>query len=321
MKFTEDQLKLYAAPLSETENQQCLNAIGMVRDALKRLGFADDNKAITKMYDDTYAYALQMNSSYGSRQIKIFIQGSYANNTNVRTESDVDIAIVQEEVFQTIYRSGITDQNYHFTTVPDAPKTFKDEVQECLEYKFGTDVERKNKSIKVHGNTYRKDTDTVPCQRYKDYRQDYRDDPENYIGGIAIKADDGTRIINYPEQHIANGRKKNIDTNSYYKRMVRIIKKMCYLMVDYSYSSAKEMSSFGLESLLWNIPDDIFKKYSIYRYEFGEIVDFIYNNAGALNTYKEANGIKMLCPLQSDVEKYKCFIKDLKSFYEYDIKE
>lgn len=88
-----------------------------------------------------------MRSLYDTRQIKIFIQGSYANNTNVRTQSDVDIAIVIEEVFQTIYRTGINDADYHFSVVPDAPKTFKDEVQECLEYKFGSDVERKNKSI------------------------------------------------------------------------------------------------------------------------------------------------------------------------------
>ena len=276
LKFTEDQLKLFAAPLSETENQLCLNAIGMVRDALKKLGFTDDNKAIAKMYDDTYAYSLQMRSTYGSRQIKIFIQGSYANNTNVRTQSDVDIAIVQEEVFQTAYRTGVTDTNYKFTNAPDAPKTFKDEVQECLEYKFGTDVERKNKSIRVKGNTYRKEADTVPCRRYRDYTQDYYINADNFIGGIVIKADDGTRIINYPEQHIENGRKKNNETNTYYKKMVRIIKKVRYLMEDYYYSSAKNVSSFGLESLLWNIPNDVFKKYAIYRFVFGDIVDYVY---------------------------------------------
>lgn len=319
MKFTEDQLKLYAAPLSETENQQCLNVIGMVRDALKRLGFTDDNRDITKMYEDTYAYTLQMRSLYGSRQIKLFLQGSYANNTNVRTQSDVDIAVVQEEVFHTIYRSGVTDVNYKFTSVPDAPKTFKDEVQECLEAKFGSDVERKNKSIKIHGNTYRKDADSVPCLRYRDYQLDYNNDPNNYVGGIIIKADDGTRIINYPEQHIANGRKKNNDTNYYYKKMVRIVKKMRYLMEDYFYSSAQEVSSFGLESLLWNIPDKIFMTYSTYKYVFGEIVNFLYDNQGAIKTYKEANGIKMLCPLQSDFENYVHFINELKTFYEYDI--
>ena len=40
-----------------------------------------------------------------------------------------------------------------------------------LEHKFGSDVERKNKSIKIHGNTYRKDADSVPCRRYRDYRK------------------------------------------------------------------------------------------------------------------------------------------------------
>ena len=120
MKFTEEQLKLYAAPLSDTENQECLNAIGMIRDALKVLGFTDDGKEIQKLYEDTYSYSLNMRSLQGNRQIKIFVQGSYANNTNVRTESDVDIAVVQEEVFNTEYRSADSiypqsDQDYLFS--------------------------------------------------------------------------------------------------------------------------------------------------------------------------------------------------------------
>ena len=319
MKFTEEQLKTYAAPLSNSENQKCLNAISMVRDALKQLGFTDDNKEISKMYEDTYAYSLEMRSLSGSRNIKLFIQGSYANNTNVRTHSDVDIAVVQEEVFQTIYRPNVTDKEYNFSVVADAPKTFKDEVQECLEAKFGDDVERMNKSIKVHGNTYRKDADTVPCLRYRDYRQDYQNNADNYIGGIVIKSDDGARIVNYPEQHIANGRKKNNNTNHYYKKMVRIIKKINHLMEELLYSSAKEVSSFGLESLLWNIPNTIFIKYTTYRFAFEEVVNYIYNNVDQLSEYKEANGIKILCPSQKDIEIYKRFIKDLKDFYEYDI--
>lgn len=321
MRFTEAQLKQFAAPLSDTENQLCLNAIIMVRDALKRLGFTDDNRSIAKRYTDTYDYSVQMRSLNNTRQIKIFIQGSYANNTNVRTQSDVDIAIVQEETFQTEYRSGVTDENYHFSIASQVSKLFKDEVQECLEYKFGSDVERKNKSIKVNGNTYRKDADTVPCQRYRNYTQEFYNNADDFIGGVVIKCDDGTRIINYPEQHIENGRKKNNETNTYYKKMVRIIKKMRYFMEYYGFESAKNVSSFGLESLLWNMPNDIFMKYSIYRYIFDDVVDYAYDNMGLLYTYKEANGIKQLCPSVSDIEKYKLFIKDLKNFYEYDIKE
>ena len=73
MKFTEKQLKLYAAPLSESENQKCKNAIGMVRDALKPLGFTDDGHPISLLYEDTLAYAIEMRSTYGSRKIKLSI--------------------------------------------------------------------------------------------------------------------------------------------------------------------------------------------------------------------------------------------------------
>ena len=321
MKFTEEQLKQFAAPLCESENQLCLNVFEMVRDALKGIGFTDDNKAITKMFEETLAYTLQMRSFDSSRRIKIFIQGSYANNTNVNTLSDVDIAVVQEEVFQTIYREGVTNENYHFSTAPTTLKSFKDEVYEYLKIKFGNDVERKNKSIKVNGNTYRKDADTIPCWRYRNYSQEYQNNPDNYYGGIYIRADDGTIIINYPEQHIENGRKKNIDTNTYYKKMVRIIKKIRYLMDDSNYMSAKNVSSFGLESLLWNIPNEIFKKFSIYRFEVDEIINYLCNNVDSFYIYKEVNGIKQLCPTPKEVENYSKFLHDLNGFYEYDIGE
>lgn len=322
MKFKESTLKEYAAPLSETENQKCLNAIGMVRDALKDLGFTDYGTPITPLYSDTYAYALEMRSTTADRKIKLFIQGSYANNTNVRTQSDVDIAVVQEDIFRTEYRNSTiypqSDSDYGFTPVPSSAQTFKDEVQQCLTRKFGRDVERKNKSIKVHGNTYRKDADTVPCRRYRDYRNDYLQDQSNYVGGIVIYPDEGGMIINYPEQHIANGRKKNNDTHHYYKKMVRIMKKMRYLMSDAGIACAEKVSSFGLESLLWNVPDDEFTQYSLYGFTFEKLLRYLYLNTSSFSSYKEANGIKLLCPTQTEINAYSEFITALYSFFEYD---
>ena len=101
MKFTEAMLDNYSQPLSATEDQHCKNAILLVRDALKGLGFNNDGRELSLLYPDTYAYSLQLRTADGSRQIKLFVQGSYANNTNVRTQSDVDIAVIQEEVFRT----------------------------------------------------------------------------------------------------------------------------------------------------------------------------------------------------------------------------
>ena len=90
-------------------------------------------------------------------------------------------------------------------------------------------------------------------------------------------------------------------------------------MCDCGYSEAEKVSSFGLESLLWNLPDSLFMKYSIYRYEFGEIVEYLFTHKDELSSYKEANGIKLLCPIVTDVINYKNFIDKLFKFYEYDI--
>ena len=171
----------------------------------------------------------------------------------------------------------------------------------------------------MHGNTYRKDADVVPCRRYRDYRQDYKKDANNYIKGIVILSDEGETIINYPEQHIYNGHVKNGETNGYYKKMVRIMKKMRYIMCERGYKEAEKVSSFGLESLLWNLPKEVFKKYVTYRFEFEEIVNYLYRNKQMLWLYKEANGIKSLCPTQEEVSNYSNFIDRLYSFYEYDI--
>jgi len=292
----------------------------MVRDALKLLNFTDDNKPIERMLNETLAYSVEMRNIATERKIKIFIQGSYANNTCIRMESDVDIAIIQEEIFQTMYRPGVTDAYYKFRTIQPAV-SFKDEVEIALRVKFGNDVKRGDKSIKVHGNTYRKDADTVPCLRFRDYRNDYMFNESNYIGGVAIHPDSGGIIINYPEQHILNGRQKNIDTNHSYKRMVRIIKKMRYIMEDCGYTSSSRVTSFGLESLLWNIPNCIYANYTAYGFIFAEVIGYAYSNRYSLGTYKEANGIKILCPTQIDIANYQNFLYDLIGFYQYDIQE
>ena len=318
MKFTEAQLQSYAAPLSKTEDEKCKNAIGMVRDALKLLDFTDDYKPITKTHDDIMDYSLVMRSAVSNRKVKIFIQGSYANNTNVRTESDVDIAIVQEEVFKPKYRNGVSGSSYGFIDIPLAIVSFKDEVEDCLKRKFDTDVERRNKSIKVYGNSYRKDADTVPCRRFRDYTNDYTFDQSNFVGGVVITPDVGSEIINYPEQHIDNGRKKNSETNHYYKRIVRIMKKMRHIMLDNKITTAKDVSSFGLESLLWNVENHEYLGYSSLGATFEEIMQFLIASSVNWSYYVEANGIKPLFSSDYEKEAYANFMYDLASFYEYD---
>lgn len=321
MRFTETMLDGYSQPLSATEDTQCKNAIEIIRDALKALSFTDDNKKIAPLYSDTLAYSIEMRSLCGSRKIKLFVQGSYANNTNVRQESDVDIAVVEEDTFRTKYRSSEqSDSDYGFITVPPPKKKFKDEVQETLIAKLGNDVERSNKSIKVHGNTYRKDADTVPCRRHRDYRNDYRKDTNNFVGGILIHPDSGGQIINYPEQHIYNGGQKNVATHSHFKKMVRIIKKMRYLMEDSHIFSASNVGSFVLESMLWNVTNSWYlSECENYRkvFAFNQLIEHLKSNKALFNSWKEANGIKKLCPDTDSYNKLCKFVDDLSRYYDY----
>ena len=93
---------------------------------------------------------------------------------------------------------------------------------------------------------------------------------------------------------------------------------LCSRRMKVSYSCADNVSSFGVESLTWNIPDSYFTKYSSYGFAFEEIVSYAYTHKADLPNFYEANGIKKLCPTQQDVNKYSAFIDRLHSFFEYD---
>ncbi len=317
MVFTEEQLKRFAQPISDTEEQMCKNAIKMVKDALSDSNYISAKSETTKLYDDSYSYSYTLRNSLNGRNIKIFVKGSYANNTNIKQNSDVDIAVILESTFRTKYRNDQSDSDYRFTSSSYDVIQFKNEVEGMLREKFGSDVERHNKCILIKGNGYRVDVDSVPCMRLRDYRNNYSQNSEFYLGGIVIKPDNGLEIINYPEQHIEQGVNKNKATNYMYKKMVRVAKHIKNEMDNSGFKYSKEVSSFKLESLLWNIPGDKYNKYSNYKYIFDKLVNYLYNNKSSISNFKEANGIKEL--FNSDAEKqfYIGFIDELKDFYEY----
>ncbi|MDW4005854.1 nucleotidyltransferase [Staphylococcus saprophyticus] len=317
MHFTEEQLKHYAKPLSDTEKNMCKNVIKMVRESLQTLGFEAEGD-IDVLNEDTFSYRIKMKKSSASYKINIFVKGSYANNTNVRQNSDVDIAIVREDVFYTQFRKGVNRENYNFTQANESPFAYKDEVEKALKQKFDSaDIQRGNKAIRINGNTYRKEADCVPCLRYRDYRKDFSFNTENYVGGIKIFSDKGEEIINYPEQHIDNGVIKNKNTNYNYKKMVRIIKEMRHQLIEQGNKNAKNTSSFGVEGLIWNIPDFYFIKYSSFGFIFEELINYLEMKLSDINYFKEANGILNLCNTPEKIKIYQQFVRDLGNHFNY----
>ena len=90
MKYSEQTLQNWTAPLSQTEEQRAENTIKMIRNAINS---CDELKTM---------------------DIDIFIQGSYANNTNVRSESDVDVCVMLRDTFHTDYAQGKGREDYGF---------------------------------------------------------------------------------------------------------------------------------------------------------------------------------------------------------------
>lgn len=305
MIFTDEQLQQYAQPLSATEEEKCKHAISMVVDALQELGYSGYPE---KIYADSTSYVARMKKDFSSDEITVLLQGSYANNTNVRQESDVDIAVICESTFRGEYRPGAAGKDYGFGASSVTGQGFKGVVEQALIEKFGTrQVRRGDKSIKVESNTYRVKADCVPALRYRDYTNDYRRDADNYVGGIAIFPDSGGVVINYPEQHIQRGREKNVATNHAYKKCVRVAKKLTNMMGECGYSHSGKTSSFAVESLVFNVPDDVMTGHVFPVCTFDSVVEYLYENKDRLGEFTEANGIKPLCSdgrRESDLRSY-----------------
>ncbi len=133
---------------------------------------------------------------------------------------------------------------------------FKNDVHVAMNDYFGKEhVTRGNKALDIKENTYRIAADVVPCFEHRRYQTDGAwIEPE----GTAFYPDNGGRIINWPKQNYANGVTKNANTSQCFKSLVRIFKRVCNKMRDENIDAAKPMSSFLLESLVWNVPDPTF---------------------------------------------------------------
>jgi len=203
--------------------------------------------------------AVDASVKLNTRKIEVFAQGSYANRTNVRQDSDVDICLLCDDVFFTDYTlsEGLNDGVLGYTTGSYAYADYKNDVEAALKDYFGKDsVTRGNKAFDVHANTYRVDADVVPCLEHRRLMGTPENNWINY--GTELHPDNGGRIINWPRQNYTNGVEKNTATGRRFKALVRILKRLRYEMVANGYQEAGPIPSYLLECLVWNVPNEGF---------------------------------------------------------------
>ena len=254
MKYSEQTLQKWTAPLSQTEEQRANNAIKMIKTAINE------------------------NENLKSMEIEVFTQGSYANNTNVRTESDVDVCVMLKDIFHGKYPEGKKMEDYGFDAADMTFRQYRDLIKKALQDKFQADyVYDGNKSLKINENTYHVQADVVPAFQLRNYFYWGSTDPNKYIEGMWFVAKDGKEVSNYPKRHIQNGINKNNATNYKYKKLVRIMKHIKNNMVEGKRADKNKITSFLVECLVYQIPNNIITSCSTWTETVRQAIIFLYN--------------------------------------------
>jgi predicted nucleotidyltransferase len=243
-------------------------------------------------------------SAIPASSVRVYAKGSYANNTNVRADSDVDVAVEFTDVFYyeiTHKVEGYSPQQLNISTPATGPFSgppvqFKDAVEQALVAQFGrAAVTRANKALTVRESTRSLAADVVPCFSWRRYfALDPWSNAPQFHEGTAIHPDRGGMIENWPQQHYDNGVAKNNRTSRRYKRMVRALKRLENEMVKARVIA--EIPSYLTECLVYNVPDENFG-HTTYLADLCAVLAVIYNETmtgGGASDWLEVNGLKWL---------------------------
>lgn len=199
---------------------------------------------------------------YAGKNFKVFLQGSYGNDTNIYAESDVDIVIRLDDCFQSDLTELTEDEKVAYKSAfRDAMYThadFKQDVLSVLTKQYGNAVTAGGKAIAIDANGSRRKADVIVAILFRRYFKFRSSDDSEYVEGICFWNGKGERIANYPKQHSVNLTTKHQASSKWMKPMARVFKNMRSRMVDDGLIKAGMAPSYYLEGLLYNVPNEKF---------------------------------------------------------------
>ncbi|WP_217921928.1 nucleotidyltransferase domain-containing protein [Miltoncostaea oceani] len=270
-----------------------------LRTAAKRPSDHEDDKR--DRTEREISDALAASDALSGRPYRVYAKGSYANNTNVRLNYDVDIAV---EYYGYFYSDLVLDLAGHDKSEvgvvtsddPYSRAEFKADVRAALESAFGASaVEPGRIALRIRERKTTLPADVVPSweyRRYDGFRQN--GDPIVHIGSRVYPSSGGF-INNFPAQQLANGRLKTDATARRYKRMVRCLKKLQTKLVSDGVLDS-ELPSYLIECLVYNVPAGTFGDDS-YLEDFRGVVGYIWSETrddGGWNDWHEVHELRYL---------------------------
>lgn len=213
---------------------------------------------------ETVKKAVDNHPKLKNLSIRVFAKGSYPNNTNVRKNSDIDIAVEFKQLVRLSYAEGVVFSDTELSEYEGISENqLKSYLGEALNAEFEETVDHSgNKVFKIRGSDKIMDADIIPCTTFRHY---YSKDPESYQQGIQLILDnpDGAEHSNYPDQHLENGVDKNTSTMKRFKSVVRILKNVNNYLV--KSDGSINYPSFMIECLAYNVSNSVYNGDNTWR--------------------------------------------------------
>lgn len=238
---------------------------------------------------NTIKNVLEANTTpYAGKNFKVFLQGSYGNDTNIYAESDVDLVIRLDDCFfsdiDDLSEEERAARNNSFSDATYTHIDFKRDVLSVLSRQYGSAAKAGDKAIAIDASGSRRKADVIVAVQFRRYSRFQSISDSNYVEGICFFNAAGERIANYPKQHSANLTTKHQNTSKWLKPVARVFKNIRSRMVEKGLIESGILPSYYIEGLLYNVPNAKFT--SSYQ-------DCVVNT---LNWYRqEAAKIDLLC--------------------------
>lgn len=253
---------------------------------------------------------IKKNDDLQGKSIKVFVQGSYANDTNVRKGSDVDVCVMLKTHSQTGLNPGQGGGVQQ--------KDFRKWMIHAMIHQFGSNsIQVGNNSIQIRSQASQIQADVVPCFQYSFTKNGKQ------FEAIRFFSSRHEEVINFPALHQENGIAKNRTTSKRYKKVIRIIKRVKLLMEDDNAPFPKSISSFLISGLVYNVPDEVFTRYPSMEKTVGAVLTHLREEFSRPSPAKGWMEVSQEIPLFSEARKWKVihvpiFLDVIWKFMQYD---
>jgi hypothetical protein len=253
-------------------------------------------------------------------EFKTKLQGSYKNTTMVYGSGDVDILVIRNDTYLADFSE--VESPKHEAPTQNPKRMFEEHregVYRTLQVQYGQHaVEQKDKAIEVKTDKLPLGADVVPTLRYRRY---WNRTPPDYTKGIVFWSRKEVRVENFPKWHRIQGTLKNNRTNGRYKSTIRLFKNLRNTLVDENKLIKDNASSYYIECLMSNIPDQIIDEPDLRERVEGILDQLESDSSAGFPDYTMQHGMEPLfgnSSTQWNTERGRDFVKKGRQLYETD---